>query len=167
MSEEAGSEPLTEAQPFSSSGEDAITKTVTVTPDSSPDPRTHLGEFLDYYEIENTARQLTESNYKSVSLLMLWYQNHAHGVDILTLLHLLWNLGHCSLMDFDIRLRCMLWARIFICGTHLAALFDWMQIALQFPDELLHDSVPVYQELRKRLGEDQKAYVLADTSYGR
>lgn len=41
------------------------------------------------------------------------------------------------------------------------------QIALQFPDELLHVSVPVYQCLKKRLFPDITLYVLADTSYGR
>ncbi|EJD42343.1 diphthamide biosynthesis protein, partial [Auricularia subglabra TFB-10046 SS5] len=39
-------------------------------------------------------------------------------------------------------------------------------IALQFPDELLHDAVPVYRELKQRLPDDAQAYVLADTSYG-
>ena len=41
------------------------------------------------------------------------------------------------------------------------------QIALQFPDELLHDSVPIYRALKARIGEGQDLYVLADTSYGR
>ena len=41
------------------------------------------------------------------------------------------------------------------------------QIALQFPDELLHDSVPVYQLVQERLGPEREVYVLADTSYGR
>lgn len=42
-----------------------------------------------------------------------------------------------------------------------------LQIALQFPDELLHDSVPVYKALRQILGPEINLYVLADTSYGR
>lgn len=41
------------------------------------------------------------------------------------------------------------------------------KIALQFPDELLHDSVPVYFALKSRLPTGSEAYVLADTSYGR
>jgi diphthamide biosynthesis enzyme Dph1/Dph2-like protein len=41
------------------------------------------------------------------------------------------------------------------------------QIALQFPDELLHASVPIYQSLKARLGGGRDLYVLADTSYGR
>lgn len=39
------------------------------------------------------------------------------------------------------------------------------QIALQFPDELLHASVPVFRALKRRIGKDQELYVLADTSY--
>ena len=41
------------------------------------------------------------------------------------------------------------------------------QIALQFPDELLHDSVPIYRDLKNQLTDDRQLYVLADTSYGR
>lgn len=44
--------------------------------------------------------------------------------------------------------------------------FLW-QVALQFPDELLHDSVPIYRALKTRIGEESDLYVLADTSYGR
>ncbi len=40
------------------------------------------------------------------------------------------------------------------------------QIALQFPDELLHDSVPIYRHLKAMVGH-RELYVLADTSYGR
>ncbi|KAH8109767.1 diphthamide biosynthesis protein [Phellopilus nigrolimitatus] len=36
----------------------------------------------------------------------------------------------------------------------------------RFPDELLHDSVPVYRALQSKLGPTREAYVLADTSYG-
>ncbi|KAF8585866.1 diphthamide biosynthesis protein [Ramaria rubella] len=39
-------------------------------------------------------------------------------------------------------------------------------IALQFPDELLNISVPIYQSLKQRLAPDVGLYVLADTSYG-
>ena len=42
-----------------------------------------------------------------------------------------------------------------------------MQIALQFPDELLHDSVPIYHNLKRAVGAARELYVLADTSYGR
>ncbi|SCZ89665.1 BZ3500_MvSof-1268-A1-R1_Chr9g10537 [Microbotryum saponariae] len=40
------------------------------------------------------------------------------------------------------------------------------QIALQFPDELLHDSVQIYHLLRARLEAHIELYVLADTTYG-
>ncbi|KAI0683843.1 putative diphthamide synthesis protein-domain-containing protein [Cytidiella melzeri] len=43
---------------------------------------------------------------------------------------------------------------------------DYKRIALQFPDELLHDSVPVFRLLKSRLGTGRDLYVLADTSYG-
>ncbi|KIJ50390.1 hypothetical protein M422DRAFT_204294 [Sphaerobolus stellatus SS14] len=42
----------------------------------------------------------------------------------------------------------------------------YKQIALQFPDELLHVSVPIFNSLKKRLPDDVGLYVLADTSYG-
>jgi len=43
---------------------------------------------------------------------------------------------------------------------------DYKRIALQFPDELLHDSVPIFRTLKSRLGDGRELYVLADTSYG-
>lgn len=43
---------------------------------------------------------------------------------------------------------------------------DYKRIALQFPDELLHESVPIYRLLKQRVNEGQEMYVLADTSYG-
>lgn len=41
------------------------------------------------------------------------------------------------------------------------------RVALQFPDELLHDAVPVYRALRNKLPLEKELYVLADTTYGR
>ncbi|KAJ7854318.1 putative diphthamide synthesis protein-domain-containing protein [Mycena olivaceomarginata] len=43
---------------------------------------------------------------------------------------------------------------------------DYKRVALQFPDELLHDSVPIYRRLKARIGLGRELYVLADTSYG-
>ncbi|KAL4254186.1 2-(3-amino-3-carboxypropyl)histidine synthase subunit 2 [Abortiporus biennis] len=43
---------------------------------------------------------------------------------------------------------------------------DYKRIALQFPDELLHDSVPIYKALKGAIGPERELYVLADTSYG-
>ncbi|KAJ7230710.1 putative diphthamide synthesis protein-domain-containing protein [Mycena pura] len=43
---------------------------------------------------------------------------------------------------------------------------DYKRIALQFPDELLHDSVPIYRSLKSGIGGGRELYVLADTSYG-
>ncbi|KAI0084566.1 diphthamide biosynthesis protein [Irpex rosettiformis] len=43
---------------------------------------------------------------------------------------------------------------------------DYKRIALQFPDELLHDSVPIFRLLKDKLGPSRDLYVLADTSYG-
>ncbi|TFK67322.1 diphthamide biosynthesis protein [Pluteus cervinus] len=43
---------------------------------------------------------------------------------------------------------------------------DFKRIALQFPDELLHDSVPIYRRLSSLVGSGRELYVLADTSYG-
>ncbi|KAJ4493661.1 putative diphthamide synthesis protein-domain-containing protein [Lentinula edodes] len=40
------------------------------------------------------------------------------------------------------------------------------RVALQFPDELLHDSVQIFGRLKRRIGLDKELYVLADTSYG-
>ncbi|KAK7681840.1 hypothetical protein QCA50_015187 [Cerrena zonata] len=42
---------------------------------------------------------------------------------------------------------------------------DYKRIALQFPDELLHDSVPIFRAIKRRLDEGRELYVLADTSY--
>ncbi|KAH0582503.1 hypothetical protein H2248_010446 [Termitomyces sp. 'cryptogamus'] len=44
---------------------------------------------------------------------------------------------------------------------------DYRRIALQFPDEILHVSVPIYRRLKANIGEGRELYVLADTSYGR
>lgn len=41
------------------------------------------------------------------------------------------------------------------------------QIALQFPDELLPHSVPIFKTLRSRLASHRELYALADTTYGR
>ncbi|KAH7886697.1 putative diphthamide synthesis protein-domain-containing protein, partial [Phlebopus sp. FC_14] len=43
---------------------------------------------------------------------------------------------------------------------------NFKRVALQFPDELLHDSVPIYRLLKHRVGDGHELYVLADTSYG-
>ncbi|KAG0698784.1 putative diphthamide synthesis protein-domain-containing protein [Suillus ampliporus] len=43
---------------------------------------------------------------------------------------------------------------------------DFKRIALQFPDELLRHSVPIYRLLKNEAGEGHDIYVLADTSYG-
>ncbi|QRV79416.1 diphthamide biosynthesis protein [Ceratobasidium sp. AG-Ba] len=43
---------------------------------------------------------------------------------------------------------------------------DYKQIALQFPDELLGVSVPIYIRLKQLLSDDRDVYVLADTTYG-
>ncbi|KAI0710920.1 diphthamide biosynthesis protein [Earliella scabrosa] len=43
---------------------------------------------------------------------------------------------------------------------------DFKRIALQFPDELLPHSVPIFRSLKSRLSEGRELYVLADTSYG-
>ncbi|KAJ7235093.1 putative diphthamide synthesis protein-domain-containing protein [Mycena haematopus] len=43
---------------------------------------------------------------------------------------------------------------------------DYKRVALQFPDELLHDSVPIYRRLKAGIGLGREIYVLADTSYG-
>lgn len=40
-------------------------------------------------------------------------------------------------------------------------------IALQFPDELLPDSVSVYKALRTGLDAETELYILADTTFGR
>ncbi|KAL1743806.1 putative diphthamide synthesis protein-domain-containing protein [Schizophyllum fasciatum] len=42
----------------------------------------------------------------------------------------------------------------------------WKRTALQFPDEMLRYSVPIYRALMSRIGPGRELYVLADTSYG-
>ncbi|EJF62071.1 diphthamide biosynthesis protein [Dichomitus squalens LYAD-421 SS1] len=43
---------------------------------------------------------------------------------------------------------------------------DYKRIALQFSDELLPHSVPIFRALKSRTTEGREFYVLADTSYG-
>ncbi|KAG9312466.1 diphthamide biosynthesis protein [Chiua virens] len=43
---------------------------------------------------------------------------------------------------------------------------EYKRVALQFPDELLNDAVPVYRLLKQSIGREHELYVLADTSYG-
>ncbi|KAG1744907.1 putative diphthamide synthesis protein-domain-containing protein [Suillus paluster] len=43
---------------------------------------------------------------------------------------------------------------------------NFKRTALQFPDELLCHSVPIYRLLKSKAGEGHDIYVLADTSYG-
>ncbi|THU77607.1 diphthamide biosynthesis protein [Dendrothele bispora CBS 962.96] len=44
---------------------------------------------------------------------------------------------------------------------------DYKRVAMQFPDNLLHDSVPIFRALKRKLSLHRELYVLADTSYGR
>ncbi|KAF8152245.1 putative diphthamide synthesis protein-domain-containing protein [Crassisporium funariophilum] len=94
------SEPATS---FTPSGEDAITRVISVKPDESAD-RLPPTEFEKFYEIQRTAEEILKEGYK--------------------------------------------------------------RVALQFPDELLHDSVPIFRQLKHRVGQGCELYVLADTSYG-
>ncbi|KAH9895870.1 diphthamide biosynthesis protein [Cubamyces lactineus] len=43
---------------------------------------------------------------------------------------------------------------------------DYKRVALQFPDELLQHSVPIFKALKAKIAEGRELYVLADTSYG-
>lgn len=43
--------------------------------------------------------------------------------------------------------------------------FPLLQVALQFPDELLVDSVAIAEEIERNT--KAKSYILGDTSYGR
>ncbi|KAI0665615.1 diphthamide biosynthesis protein [Trametes maxima] len=43
---------------------------------------------------------------------------------------------------------------------------DYKRIALQFPDELLPHSVPIFKTLKSKTASVRELYVLADTSYG-
>ncbi|KIM44325.1 hypothetical protein M413DRAFT_443332 [Hebeloma cylindrosporum] len=100
------SEPTTS---FSSSGEDAITRTIDIQPDGPDVGSSGTVAFEEFYEIERTAKELVKGGYQ--------------------------------------------------------------RIALQFPDELLHDSVPIFRRLKSRISEldstsTSELYVLADTSYG-
>lgn len=40
-------------------------------------------------------------------------------------------------------------------------------VALQFPDELLPDSVQIFKALKSRLDDSRELYILADTTFGR
>ncbi|KAJ8469937.1 hypothetical protein ONZ51_g8656 [Trametes cubensis] len=43
---------------------------------------------------------------------------------------------------------------------------DYKRVALQFPDELLPHSVPIFKALKAKIADGRELYVLADTSYG-
>ncbi|KDQ07197.1 hypothetical protein BOTBODRAFT_167279 [Botryobasidium botryosum FD-172 SS1] len=43
---------------------------------------------------------------------------------------------------------------------------DYKRVALQFPDELLPVSVPIFRILKTHLEPDRQVFILADTSYG-
>ncbi|KAJ3967602.1 hypothetical protein EV361DRAFT_807008 [Lentinula raphanica] len=90
---------------FSSSGEEVISRAIDVEVDDTADQLKSSAEFNAVYEIERTAKEIEEGNFK--------------------------------------------------------------RVALQFPDELLHDSVQIFRELKRKIGSDRELYVLADTSYGR
>lgn len=87
--------------PVANSGEDAITRTLDVQPESFTDAAVSLDEA---YEIDMTLAEIEKGGYQ--------------------------------------------------------------RIALQFPDELLHDAVPVFRAIRDRLPAEKELYVLADTTYG-
>ncbi len=55
-------EPITA---FSSSSEDAITRTIDVRSDAAAD-KLSVEEFIDYYEIEETAAEILKNDYKRV-----------------------------------------------------------------------------------------------------
>ncbi len=43
----------------------------------------------------------------------------------------------------------------------------FLKVALQFPDELLNNSIRVLGRLREKCQNDATFFILADTSYGR
>lgn len=96
---------MSESHPFSSSGEEAISRPV-VLDSSEVQAAGHIpkSELAEYYEINRTSEEIISGDYK--------------------------------------------------------------RIALQFPDELLQHSVPIYRLLKQKIGEGRELYVLADTSYG-
>ncbi|KAK7022945.1 Diphthamide biosynthesis protein 2 [Paramarasmius palmivorus] len=89
---------------FSTSGEEAIKRTIEVKIDETADHLSSEG-FDEFYEIDRTAKEIEEGDYK--------------------------------------------------------------RVALQFPDELLHDSTSIFRKLKGKIGLHRELYVLADTSYGR
>ncbi|KAF8517621.1 diphthamide biosynthesis protein [Gautieria morchelliformis] len=101
---------VAEPTAFSSSGEDVITRGLSIAPAagstniSHPITREELAHIEDLYDVEWVAKEIVKARYQ--------------------------------------------------------------QVALQFPDDLLHISVPIHQSLRRRLSSEIGLYVLADTSYG-
>jgi diphthamide biosynthesis protein 2 len=110
-----------EPSAFSTAEENAITRTINVTPDTAAD-QLPPEEFDNYYDIQRTSEEIVQGNYKRVCL--------------------------------DSK-----------AGSPVPSLPS--QIALQFPDELLCHSVPIYRRLKSKIGPARDLYVLADTSYGR
>lgn len=52
---------------ISASGEDAITRTIDVNVDETPNPLSSPDEFEDFYEISRTAEEIVRRGYKRVS----------------------------------------------------------------------------------------------------
>lgn len=62
---------MAEHTAFSTSGEDAITRTIDVKVDTTAD-QLASSEFDQFYEIESTARELIEGDYKRVSSFLVF-----------------------------------------------------------------------------------------------
>lgn len=50
-------------------------------------------------------------------------------------------------------------------NSFMCLMLNVLQVALQFPDELLVDSVAIAQEIERNT--EAKSFILGDTSYGR
>ncbi|KAI0702377.1 diphthamide biosynthesis protein [Cerioporus squamosus] len=94
---------MAEVTTFSSSGADAITRTIELAEEDIPNTSTSA-QFEEAFDIERTVKEIEDGDYK--------------------------------------------------------------RIALQFPDELLPHSVPIFRLLKSKIADTRELYVLADTSYG-
>lgn len=125
------------ADAFSSSSETAIQRVVDVTATTN----TPLEKLHETYQIKETCDFISERNFEKVNTVVVSYKT---------------------------RLRCDN-ISVFISKQHQVdawiTMFTVLQVALQFPDELLVDSVAIAQEIEGNT--KAKSYILGDTSYGR
>lgn len=128
------------ADAFSSSSETAIQRLVDVTARTN----TPVEKLQESYQIRETCDFISERHFEKVKTSCLWVFLNVCSIFICLKATLSSSLGNNSV---------------------LCLILNVLQVALQFPDELLADSVAIAQEIERNT--KAKSFILGDTSYGR